>query len=192
MNVHWKDWCWTWNSNTLATWCEELTHLKIPWCWEWLKVGEVDERGWDGWMASPTQRTWVWVNSGSWWWTGSPGMLQSLGMQRVGLNWVTELNWNSRENPSVAFSNLLCHKTGSRHHLSLHLISLHSKSSLSVSSTPEKAIWLHSRTGSLLQWLREWSLLPTDLGSIPSSAIYQLYDLGKGLLNLFETLNETM
>ena len=57
MSAHWKDWCWSWNSNTLATWCEELTHLKRPWCWERLKAGERDNRGWDGWMASPTQWT---------------------------------------------------------------------------------------------------------------------------------------
>ena len=57
--------CWSWNSNTLATWCEELTHWKRPWCWERLKAGEGDDRGWDGWMASPTQRTWVRANSGS-------------------------------------------------------------------------------------------------------------------------------
>ena len=68
--------------------------LKRPWCWEGLKAGgEGDDRGWDGWMASPTQWTWVWVNSGSWWWTGRPGMLQSMGLQRVGHNWATELNW---------------------------------------------------------------------------------------------------
>ena len=61
----WKDWCWSWSSNTLATWCEELTHWKRLWCWEGLKAGgEGDDRGWDGWMASPTQWTWVWVNSG--------------------------------------------------------------------------------------------------------------------------------
>ena len=73
---------------------EELTHLKRPWCWERLKVGgEGDDRRWDGWMASPTQRTWVWVNSGSWWWTGRPGILQSMGSQRVRHNQVTELNW---------------------------------------------------------------------------------------------------
>ena len=87
------DWCWSWNSNTLATWCEELTHLKRPWSWERLKVGgEGDDRGWGGWMASPTQWMWVWVNSGSWGWTGRPGMLQSVGLQRVGYNWATELN----------------------------------------------------------------------------------------------------
>ena len=90
---HWKDWCWSWNSNTLATWCEELNHLKRPWCWERLKAGgEGDNRGWDGWMASPTQWTWVSVNSGSWRWTGRPGMLQSMGSQRNGHDWATELN----------------------------------------------------------------------------------------------------
>ena len=87
------NWCWSWNSNTLATWCKELTHLKRPWCWEILKVGgEGDNRGWDGWMASLTQWTWVWVGSGSWWWTGKPGLLQSKGLQTVGHNWVTELS----------------------------------------------------------------------------------------------------
>ena len=60
-----KDWCWSWSSNTLATWCDELTHWKRPWCWERLKAGgEGDDRGWDGWMVSPTQWTWVWANSG--------------------------------------------------------------------------------------------------------------------------------
>ena len=92
--VHWKDWCWSWNSNTLATWCEELAHLKRPGCWERLRAGgEGDDRGWDGWMASPTQWAWVWVNSGSWWWTGRPGVLLFMGSQRVGQDWVTELNW---------------------------------------------------------------------------------------------------
>ena len=52
-----------------------------------------DNRGWDSWMASPTQLTWVWVDSGSWWWTGKPGLLQSMGLQRVGHDWATELNW---------------------------------------------------------------------------------------------------
>ena len=55
--------------------------------------GEGDNRGWDGWMASPTQWIWVWVNSGSWWWTGRPGVLQFMGSQRVGNYWETELNW---------------------------------------------------------------------------------------------------
>ena len=84
---------WSWSSNSLATWCEELTHWKRPWCWERLKAeGEGDDRGWD-WMASLTQWTWVWVNSCSWWWTWRPGVLQFMGSQRVGHDWMTELNW---------------------------------------------------------------------------------------------------
>ena len=94
LNIHWKDWCWSWNSNPLAAWCEKLTHWKRPWCWERSKVGgEGDDRGWDGWMASPTPWTWVWASSRSWWWTGKPGVLQSIGSQRVGHDWSTELNW---------------------------------------------------------------------------------------------------
>ena len=80
--------------NTLATWYEEPTHWKRLWIWERLKVGgEGNERGWDCLMASLTRRTWVWVSSGSWWWTGKPGVLQSMGSQRVGHEWVIELNW---------------------------------------------------------------------------------------------------
>ena len=92
LNIYWKDWCWRWNSNTLATWCEELTH------WKTLMLGKTeggrggDDRGWDGWMASLTQWTWVWVSSRSWRWTGWPGMLHSMGSQRVRLAWATELN----------------------------------------------------------------------------------------------------
>ena len=64
------------------------------WCWEGLWAGgEGDDRGWDGWMASLTRWTWVWVNSGSWWWTGRPGVLRFMGSQRVGHDWATELNW---------------------------------------------------------------------------------------------------
>ena len=66
----------------------------VRWCWERLRAGgEGDDRVWDSWMASPTQWTWVWLNSGSWWWTGRPGMLQSMGSQRIGDNWSTVLNW---------------------------------------------------------------------------------------------------
>ena len=68
---------------------------KRPWCWERLKAGgEGDDRRWDGWMAPLTWWTWVWVNSGSWWWTGRPGVLQSMGLQsRTQLSNWTELNW---------------------------------------------------------------------------------------------------
>ena len=94
LNIHWKDWCWSWNSNTLAIWCEELTHLKRPWCWESLKAGgEGDDRRWDGWMASLTQWTWVWVISGSWWQTGSLACCSPWGCSRTQLSDWTELNW---------------------------------------------------------------------------------------------------
>jgi len=80
---------------TVPTWSQNWLppcNRKRRWCWERLKAGEEgDDRGWDSWMASPTQWTWVWASSGSWWWTGKPGMLQFLGSQRVGHDWVTEL-----------------------------------------------------------------------------------------------------
>ena len=119
-----EEWCWSWNSNTLATWCEEPTHWKRPWCWERLRVrGEGDDRGWDGWMASLTQWTWVWVGSGSWWWTGKPGVLLSMGSQSVGHNWATELiDWGSKYSDcphtgkkALTFSNLIMLAVSSWH-----------------------------------------------------------------------------
>ena len=95
MNIHWKDWCWSWSSNTLTTRCKEPTHWKRPWCWARLKAGEGDRRR-DGWMASPTQWTWVWASSRSWWWTGKPGMLQSMGWQKVRHKWANELNTDTQ------------------------------------------------------------------------------------------------
>ena len=93
--VHWKNWCWSWNPNTLATWYKELTHCKRAWCWEGFRAGgEGDDRGWDGWMASPTRRMWVWMNSGSWWWIGRPGVLRFMELQsRTRLSDWTKLNW---------------------------------------------------------------------------------------------------
>ena len=93
----WKDWCWSWSSNTLATWCEELTHWKRLWHWERLKVGgEGDDRGWDVWMASPTWWTWVkqalGVGVGIGDGQGSLACCSPWG-RKVGHNWVTELNW---------------------------------------------------------------------------------------------------
>ena len=87
---------WSWISNTWATWCKVLTHLKRSWCWERLRAGEGDDRRWNGWMASPTRWTWVWMDSGCWWWTGRPGMLRFMGLQRVRHNWATELNWTTQ------------------------------------------------------------------------------------------------
>ena len=93
LNIHWKYRCWRWSSDTLATWCNKLTHWKRPWCWERLKArGQGDDRRWDVWMASPSWWTWVWGSSGSWWWTGKSGMLQSMGSQiRTWLSDWTEL-----------------------------------------------------------------------------------------------------
>ena len=90
----WKEWCYSWTSITLATSCEELTYWKRLWCWEGLEAGEGDDRGWDGWMALLTRWTWGWVNSGSWWWTGRPGMLRFMGLQRVEHSWATDLIWS--------------------------------------------------------------------------------------------------
>ena len=100
----WKDWCYSWNSSTLATSCKELTHWKRLWCWEGMRVGgEGEDRGWDGWMASLTRWTWVWVNSGSWWWEGRPGVLRFMGSQRVRHDWETELNWTEVQRITMAF-----------------------------------------------------------------------------------------
>ena len=103
VNPKWNEsWIFTGRTNAEAEtpklWppdCEELTHLKRPRCRERLKAGgEGDDRGWDGWIALPTQWTCVWASSRSCWWTGRPGVLQSMGLQRVRHDWVTELIWN--------------------------------------------------------------------------------------------------
>ena len=85
LNIHWKDSWWSWSFNTSTTWYEELTHWKRSWLRERLKAGEErDDTGWDGCMASLTQWTWVCTNSGRWWRTGKPGVLQLMGLQKVG------------------------------------------------------------------------------------------------------------
>ena len=84
-----------------GTCCEELTHLKRPWCWEGLGAGgEGDNRGWDGWLASLTQWTWVSVNSRSWWWKGRPGVLQSMGVSK---SWTRLSNWTELMSLSGTF-----------------------------------------------------------------------------------------
>ena len=94
-----KYWCSSWSSHTSATWCKEMTHWKRPWCSERLKAGEGDEMV--GWHHRLKGR--VWVNSGSWWCTGKPGVLQSTGSQRVGHNWATEPNctWSPADEAEV-------------------------------------------------------------------------------------------
>ena len=114
LKIHWKDWSWNWKSNSLATWCEEPTHWKRPWCWKRLKAkGEEGSKGWDGWVASLTQWTWVWVNSRSWWWIGKPGMLQSMGSQRV--RHTEQLNWLSSKGDQFFFPQ--CHYDYSLSHI---------------------------------------------------------------------------
>ena len=123
LNIHWKDWCWSWSSNSLATWCKELTHWKRPWCWERLKAGgEGDDRGQDGWMASLTRWTWVWASSGSWWWTGKPGMLQSGMLQST---------WNAAQWGAAKSQTQLSDWTVHRGHLKLwHLMRLSRKDTI--------------------------------------------------------------
>ena len=95
------------NLQSFTTWCKQLIHWKRPWSWERLKAGRKDDdREWDGWMASPTQRTWVWASFRSWWWTGQTAMLQSMGSQRVRHDWVTELNWRGPGQPSPRLNNI--------------------------------------------------------------------------------------
>ena len=81
-------------AETPILWPPNVKNWKRPWCWERLEAGgEGEDRGWDGWMALLTQWMWVWVNSGSWCWTGRPGVLQSMRLQKIRHDWATELNW---------------------------------------------------------------------------------------------------
>ena len=115
LNIHWKDWCWSWSSNILATWFEEPTHWKRPWCWERLKAGgEGADRGWDGWMASLTQWTWGWANSGRQWRTGKPGVLQSVH------RFAKTRTWFSDWTPMVDVSLLLSARLGGFSDVALH------------------------------------------------------------------------
>ena len=107
LNTHWKDWCRSWSFNALANWCKEPTHWKRPWCWERLRAGgEGGDRGWDGWVASPTQWTWVWASSRRRWRTGEPGVLQSMGC-RVGHDWDSEQQQCEQSHTTCMFSSLL-------------------------------------------------------------------------------------
>ena len=95
----------------LTTWCKELTQWKRPWCWERLRAGEEGDRRWDGWMASPTEWTWVWANSGRWWRTGKPGMLQTMGSQRLRHDLTTEQKQKSTNSHSMMEKEMAAHSS---------------------------------------------------------------------------------
>ena len=91
LNIHWKDWCWSWSSNSLATWCKDLIHWKRSWFWENLQAeGEEGNRGWDGQMASVIQWAWTGTNSRRWSGTERTGMLQTMGSQKIRHGLATE------------------------------------------------------------------------------------------------------
>ena len=178
--------CWSWISNTLAAWCEELTHLKRPWCWERLKAGgERDDRGWDGWVASPTQWTWVWVNSGSWWWTGKPGVLRFTGSQRVRHDWGSELNWVTSKSIHVA-ANAKIHSFCAWvifHCMYIHHICIHSSVDrclgcfhiLRISRTTTVTIAVHVCFWLVVfghQFERSYFLLPSETWSVPTWQVF--------------------
>ena len=96
LNIHWKDWSWSWNSKTLANWWKNWLICKDPEAGkDWRQEGKGTTEAWEWWMSLPTLWTWIWVSSGSWWWTEKPGMLQSMGSERVWHNWATKLNWTT-------------------------------------------------------------------------------------------------
>ena len=129
----------SWNSNLLATWWEELTHWKRPWSWERLKVGgEGDNRGWDGWMASLTQWAWVWASSGSWWCTGKPGVLQTMGSQKIGHDWATNLNYTEKSsNPPLQEGLVVWFWSESQ--------CLRARRTSDISSSPNLRVWEQER-----------------------------------------------
>ena len=106
--------------------------------------GEGDNRGWDGWMSPPTRWAWVWVNSGSWWWTGRPGMLRFMGSQRVGHDWATELNWteDSIYAHTMLIKTPLLHQSLDPHIFLSFFLSL--SLTLFLPDSLERESWLHN------------------------------------------------
>ena len=145
LNTHWKDWCWSWNSNTLATWYEELTPWKRPWCWERLKAGgEGDDRGWDSWMASPTQCTWVWVN----WEMVTDREAWCVAVHGVTKSWTWLSDWAELNWIMIAYffvSSILSSISSLLSHFGVSSLGIWGKmiqrSSLSLSSSDSVGIW---------------------------------------------------
>ena len=127
LNVHYKDWCWS--SNPLATWYEELTHWKRPWCWERLKSrGEGSDSGWDDWIASVARRTRIWANSRRWWRTGKPGRLQFMGVQSQ-----TQVTGNIEPTQHFYYCNLTVELNKGTKYVFTHVIMI---------STPHFFVWI--------------------------------------------------
>ena len=143
-------------------WFEELTYWKRPWCWERLKVGgEGDDRGWDGWMASLTQWTWIWANSRGQWRTGKPGVLQSMGLQRVGRDWVTEQQQQVRDGHNSTY--LICCGTSQLVVKNLPAMQENQVWSLVWEDPQEEGMATHS---SILAWWIPWTEEPGELQSM--------------------------
>ena len=157
LGVHWKDWCWSWNSSTLATSCEELTHLKRPWCWERLRAGgEGDDRGWDGWMASRTQWTCLsklreLVKDREAWHAAVHGVSKSRP-------WLS--NWTELKNPKTRVSTPSSHPTPL--HPSVHSSTIYNSQDrkttyMSISSWMDQDYVVHVHNGILLIHEEEWN-----------------------------------
>ena len=144
LNSHWKDWCWSWSSSSLAIWCQELTHWKRPWCLERLKAkGEEGGRRQDGWIASLTQWTWTWANSERQWGTGRPGMLQSMGSQRVRHDFANEQQQQQRDTQKkVHYKKLACGiRESEKSHDLLPIWKLEPQENPWCSSSPNPKTW---------------------------------------------------
>ena len=182
-----------------------LTHLKRPWSWERLRAGgEGDDSGWDGWMVSLTQWTWVWLNSGSWRWTGRPGMLWFIGSQRIGQDWVTELNWTELqvwlEHTVSSFSSLDISQEGTLRELeSSYGCSFESWETMSVfaqvclgqswvlEAEPSRRLggtWLEFWQGETLCWVTRPRLEPGSLTHIPILSGSQLLHIKNFLTSM--------
>ena len=149
----------------MATWCEELTAWKRPWCWERLKVGgEGDSRGWDGWMASPIRWTWVWVSSRSWWWAGMPSVLQSIGLQSQTwlCNWIDYLLLIICKSPVLAQIALLNSTQNFHSHLRIFSITLHE----SFQTNMFRVNWLLSPANFLFFLIPLWLIVIIYSGSL--------------------------
>ena len=163
----WKDW-WSWNSNIWPPDTKSWLIWKDP---DAGKGGERDNRGWDSWMTSPTQCTWVWVGSRSWWWAGRPGVLQLMGLQRVGHDWATDLNWTelsgSNDGTWAVYAGFISRKIATSH------IHVHACSDMSDSLWPSE-LYVACVVPLSIEFPRQkyWSGLPfPSRGHLPDPGI---------------------